>query len=390
MQRSLFALLVLFFVLTPDLQAQTADTEQAWADWYQRSTALRRQDQRALAHELEQVGKSKPLSPTPHDRFGFDPDQPVAFYQTEAGRRVADIVLSYQTPSGGWSKRIDMSSHLRRRGEAFGLSKGYQPTFDNYATSTQMHLLARAYAATGDDKYRAAYRRALNLILEAQMPNGGWPQSYPLDGGYHNLITYNDKSQVNLLELLRLNLEAAAPYNLATDVQKTQAASALIKGVHCLLLTQVVIDGEPTIWGAQHDAFSLQPAAARAFEPAALASQESAEIVLFLMDLPQPPAAVVQAVDAAMAWFGRMQLTGVRWDKAKGELVDDKSAKPHWARFYDPVSQKPVFGDRNGAVYTDVSQVSLERRLGYGWYSTAPAKLGKAYSSWKQRIAQNP
>lgn len=391
MSKPLIAVLVALMSHLPlsAVAAEDAD-KQAWAAWYQRSVELRRLDQRAMARELAQAGRQAPIKPVAHDKFGFDPEQPEAFYATDAGRRVADIVLSFQTPSGGWSKRVDMSSHLRRRGEAFGLGKGYQPTFDNYATSTQMHLLARAYAATGEDKYRAAFRRALDLILEAQMPNGGWPQSYPLDGGYHNLITYNDKSQVNLLELLRQVVEASAPYDLATEAQRSRAASALVSGVHCLLITQVVIDGQPTIWGAQHDPFTLAPAAARAFEPAALASQESAEILLFLMDLPQPPVAVVQAVEAAMRWFRAKQQAGVRWDKVKGELVKDESAKPHWARFYDPVSQIPVFGDRNGAVYTDVSQVSLERRLGYGWYSTAPAKLDKAYLRWNQTIAQKP
>ncbi|AFU99235.1 pectate lyase [Simiduia agarivorans] len=392
MSNTLIAVLAALMSLLP-LSAVAAESDadkQEWAAWYQRSVELRRLDQRAMARELAQAGRQVPIKPVPHDKFGFDPDQPVGFYSTDAGRRVADIVLSYQTPSGGWSKRVDMSSHFRRRGEAFGLSKGYQPTFDNYATSTQMHVLARAYAATGEDKYRAAFRRALDLILDAQMPNGGWPQSYPLDGGYHNLITYNDKSQVNLLELLRPVVEASAPYDLATAEQRNRAANALIRGVQCLLITQVVIGGELTIWGAQHDPFTLAPAAARAFEPAALASQESAEILLFLMDLPQPPAAVVQAVEAAMRWFRARQLAGVRWDKLKGELVNDESAKPHWARFYDPVSQEPVFGDRDGAVYTQVSQVSLERRLGYGWYSTAPAKLEKAFTAWKQTLAQKP
>ena len=33
--------------------------------------------------------------------------------------RIADIVVSFQTPAGGWSKNLDLSVHPRVLGEAF-------------------------------------------------------------------------------------------------------------------------------------------------------------------------------------------------------------------------------------------------------------------------------
>jgi PelA/Pel-15E family pectate lyase len=280
-----------------------------------------------------------------------------------------------------------MAVRPRRKGQAYGTEKGYQPTFDNYATSTQLHLLARAFAATKDARYRDGFARGLNLILDAQMPNGGWPQSFPLDGGYHDLITYNDKSTVNLLQLLQAVVGGAPGYDLAPPEQRTRAGEALLRGVNCLLMTQVKREGRYSIWGAQHDPFSLTPAAARAYEPAALASQESAEILLFLMELPNPPQLVVQAVEDAMTWLRKRQIDGQRWDKQRGQLVPDPDAKPLWARFYDPQTEQPVFGDRDGVVHTDVAQVSLERRQGYAWYSTAPAKLEKRHRKWRAQLA---
>lgn len=392
MNKSLF-LICCLCLCWPALAAQNADApslQQQWQAWYARSGELRRLDQRALAHELDSVGKSKPYQPVKHDRFGFDPSAPQDFYTTAAGQRIADIVLSYQTPSGGWSKRVDMSQRPRAKGEAWGTEKGYQPTFDNYATSTQMHLLARAYAATGQARYRAGFERGLRLILAAQMPNGGWPQSFPLDGGYHDLITFNDKCMVNLLELLRAVTDAAPGYEWLAPALKDAAAGALLRGVNLLLMSQYQQQGQFSIWPAQLDPFSLAPAAARAYEPAALASQESAEILLFLMSLPNPPAVVVQAVDDAMAWLTAHQITGQRWDKVAGALVPDAAAKPLWARFYDPVSQKPVFGDRDGKSYPLVSQISEERRRGYAWYGTGPAKLDKMYSQWQKLHAKKP
>lgn len=370
--------------------AEQASLQQQWQAWYSRSTELRRLDQRALAHELSTVGKPKPFKPARHDRFGFDPAQPVAFYKTPAGQRIADIVLSYQTPSGGWSKRVDMSLRPRAKGEAWGAEKGYQPTFDNYATSTQMRLLARAYAATGQEKYRAGLERGLKLVLAAQMPNGGWPQSYPLDGGYHDLITFNDKCMVNLLELLRSVTDGEPGYETLAPGLKAAAADALLRGINLILMSQYQHQGQFSIWPAQLDPFSLAPAPARAFEPAALASQESAEILLFLMSLPKPPAVVVQAVDDAMAWLTAHQISGWHWDKHAGRLVADEVAKPIWARFYDPVSQEPVFGDRDGKVYGRVDQISEERRLGYAWYSNGPAKLTKKYREWRKLNKNTP
>ena len=56
----------------------------------------------------------------------------------------AEAVLSFQTPSGGWSKRTDMRI-ARLSGQQFGSEANYVPTFDNDATSTQLQWLADFY-----------------------------------------------------------------------------------------------------------------------------------------------------------------------------------------------------------------------------------------------------
>ncbi|MBC7644959.1 MAG: signal peptidase I, partial [Thermoleophilia bacterium] len=38
--------------------------------------------------------------------------------------------------------------------------------------------------------------------LPAEFPPGGWPQVYPLEGGYHDAITYNDNALANVTDLL--------------------------------------------------------------------------------------------------------------------------------------------------------------------------------------------
>lgn len=43
----------------------------------------------------------------------------------------------------------------------------------------------------------------MRYLLNAQYPNGGWPQIWPLEGGFHDSITFNDNAVANAAMLLR-------------------------------------------------------------------------------------------------------------------------------------------------------------------------------------------
>jgi hypothetical protein len=43
---------------------------------------------------------------------------------------------------------------------------------------------------------------------------------------------------------------------------------------------------------------------------------------------------------------------------------------------------KPIFGDRDRSIHDDVNELSPERRNGYSWYGTSPAKALAAYQAW--------
>src|SRR5205823_4269936 len=124
---------------------------------------------------------------------------------------------------GGWSKNLDMTQHTRAAGEQFAgsnlslhlaesdydlprdLDWNYVGTFDNDATTTELRYLAKVIScigATASKPYRAAFRRGMDYIFASQFPNGGWPQVWPLQGGYHDAITFNDDAIVNVLEFL--------------------------------------------------------------------------------------------------------------------------------------------------------------------------------------------
>ena len=113
-------------------------------------------------------------------------------------RRPSANVLSHQSTQGDWPKNIDTSAS-RYEGDRSNLTG----TFDNGATVGEVRFLARAFKVTGRPADREAFDKAIDHILAAQYPNGGWPQTYPPGKGYARYITFNDNTMVNLLELLR-------------------------------------------------------------------------------------------------------------------------------------------------------------------------------------------
>jgi len=350
-----------------------------------RSDYWRAIDEDFLQAELDAEGLDEPRAPRRTNRFGFDIHKPESWYRTSEGRRVLDIVLSFQTPSGGWSKRTDMGHRPRQPGEHFGNEFHYVPTFDNDATTTQIVILARAYNATGHRRYLEAYTRGVALILEAQYPNGGWPQSFPLQGDYHDCITLNDETLENNLTLLYQLSRGSAPFESAPPELRERAKAALHKGLALVVAAQVVVEGTPTIWSAQYEPRSLAPRPARAYEMVSLAPSESVSLLHFLMQMDNPSARIQNAVHSAVDWYEQNKIIGYVWDTDTREVYADESAPPLWPRFAEIGTNRPLFGDRDGSVHYSVEDISQERRDGYGWYTTAPNRVLERYQQWRER-----
>jgi PelA/Pel-15E family pectate lyase len=47
-------------------------------------------------------------------------------------------------------------------------------------------------------------------------------------------------------------------------------------------------------------------------------------------------------------------------------------------------TQKPIFGDRDKTLHDTVSDLSLERRNGYAWYSGGTQKAIDGYATWSK------
>jgi PelA/Pel-15E family pectate lyase len=388
------------------LSAMPATDQSAWRDYLARSQLLLAADKAALASER---GSAPFPAPAPYGHPG-EASMPVAraaaWYAAPEARRIADNIVSFQTPAGGWGKNVDRTGPVRLRGQHYvaedmplALPQGARPepptnwtfvgTIDNDATVTELSFLARVQAqapGTAGDAYRASFLKGVRYLLQSQYPNGGFPQVYPLQGGYHDAVTLNDDAMANVVELFgrvatREGDYAFVPPALAADVR-----NATNNALRVILATQVVAGGVRTGWCQQYDTISLAPAGARNFEPVALATVESARVLSMLMELPDPGPDVVAAVHAGVAWLRRVALRDVDWTAATSDagrrLVSSPGAGPIWARFYDIESMKPVFGERDKTIHDDVNDISLERRNGYGWYGTGPAKVLRFYDTW--------
>jgi len=316
------------------------------------------------------------------------------WYVSAEARAIADNVIRYQSPQGGWPKNTDLAAPPRSPADIPAPDAGTANTIDNGATTTPMQFLALMVEATKESKYRRAFERGMDYLLAAQYPNGGWPQFFPLRKGYYSRITYNDHALVNVLTALRAAAAGKPPYGFVDDARHARARAAVARGVDVILRTQVKQDGRLTAWCAQHDERTLEPAWGRTYEPPSLSGSESVGIVRFLMEIERPAPAIVAAVDGAVAWLRAVAIRGLRLEgftDADGvrdtRVVADPSAGPLWARFYELETNRAIFLGRDSIVRGKLDEIERERRAGYAYYGTWPATLvDRDYPRWRASL----
>ena len=381
------------------LDSLPAEVARPWREYLERSARAASRDADALRAELAVAGLSEATkAPSGGDFRLPDEDQP-AWYAGEEAARLADAIVSFQTPSGGWSKHTGYGKGPRRPGMQWtsqsdpGKRPHYQATFDNSATVHEIEFLAAVWEATHRADCRDAALRGLDFILDAQFPNGGWPQGYPLEGGYHDNITFNDNAMTNVLALLQAATGQDERYAFVDGERKKRLAAAFDRGVACVLAAQVVVDGRTTVWCAQHDPLTLAATPARAFEPASLSGVESAHLVKFLMTIPKPSPEVIAGIEAGLAWLESAQVKGLAKVKRDGRTIyvaDASSADVYWARFYDLATGKPMFPGKDGIVYGSFEAMAAANdKLGYDYYSTLPGSIVRnGQKKWRKRLQE--
>ena len=275
-----------------------------------------------------------------------------------AATDAARALIFGQLESGGWTSSIDFDPAGRhadryRNGKGKAKGKNYS-TLDDDKSQAAVCLLMQVDKALGfqDQQIHEATMFALNAILSAQFPNGGFPQgwraavtdqsvksaSYPdYDCRTENRIkeywdyyTLNDGLAGTVARTLHL---AHQTYG------ESRFREALLKLGDFLILAQMP---QPQPGWAQQYNFDMHPMWARKFEPPAISGRESEdamETLLFLFEL-TGDSRYLEPVE-----------TGLKW------LMASRLPDGQIARFYELHTNRPLYfvRDTYELTYDDTS-----------------------------------
>ncbi len=319
---------------------------------------------------------------------------------------IAEKMLVFQRTVGGWPKAVgEVKVNYDHRLGAVACAgtlddkNRNDATIDNNATSREIKYLVGAFKRTNNLAYRQAAERGVRYLLAMQQASGGFPQFYPDSSSYRGQITYNDDAMVLALRVLRAVSEQRDDFALLDGDLVAPAKAAVARGVRCILRTQYVQHGTLTVWCAQHDRRTFQPCKARAYELPSLSGEESVGIVEFLMSLDHPTPEVKRAVDAAVSWLSAVKMTGwamqeindPRQPSGRDRLIVPQAGATLWARFYDLETNLPIYVGRDGVKHAKLADIENERRTGYMYARTWPARLlDRDYPKWRAAQQQPP
>lgn len=314
-------------------------------------------------------------------------------------REIADNLLKFQNPDGGWPKNIDWLGNLGYD-EVWQRLSNFEKksTCDNRNTYTQIEYLSKVYKKTDEEKYRDAAVRGLEFILSTQNESGGWR------GADVDAITFNDELMTGIMNLLFDITEGRTYYDWIAKDLMIRMEESLRKAVDVTLNCQIVVNGRKTGWCQQHDHKTLLPVKARSYELPSIASLETTSVVEFLMRFNYPDEDIIEAINRAIDWLEESKLYGIRLERMKvddGEInesykrydvkvAEDKDASPIWARYYEIETNCPFFSNRDGIKVYKLEEVDQERRIGYAWYGYWPADLlNSKYPEWQVTVSKD-
>jgi PelA/Pel-15E family pectate lyase len=324
--------------------------------------------------------------------FNSKPDE---WFTSDEGKQKITEIISWQGPAGGWAKGYK-ADHVHAADEPLGDWDGVG-TIDNNYTFTEIRFLARAYNLTKRQDALDSFNKGTDFLIAMQYPNGGFPQRFPLPKNYGRYITYNDNAMTNVMRLLEDINDNKPEFTFVDAPRRAKVKRAFDKGIDCIVKSQIVSGGKLTGWPQQCDPETLKPTSARAYELPSISGGESAGVAELLMRLDEPSEDVKKAVHAAAAWYEASKITGKRLAKSKdaqgqtdSRLVDDPSAEPLWARYYELETNRPFFCGRDGVKKYSYDEIERERRVGYAWYGAFGRRVLQDYPKWCEKHHTTP
>jgi hypothetical protein len=263
-----------------------------------------------------------------------------------AAEDAANALIKGQNDLGGWDHKI-----------YFDRPKGNKVSFDDNQTQSAISFLMALDQEIDRQALTKAIERALDMMLKSQLENGGWPHQYPWQGNYHDYATFNDQG---INDCIRVMIEADTYYK-REDLKKS------LQKVGRFMMISQLPPPQPG-WAQQYNEY-LQPAWARTFEPPSVCPSASVHNINSLIDL---------HLHTGQGTLLEPIPDAIRWLKAS-RLPNGK-----WGRFLELGTNKALYYDRGRIRVDSISQLSLERRTGYGY----EVDLNKALETAELRYLQ--
>lgn len=268
----------------------------------------------------------------------------------KAAEDAAQALIKGQNELGGWEHKI-----------YFDRLNSKKVSFDDNQTQSAISFLMALDQEIDNPNLTVAIDKALDMMLESQLENGGWPHQYPWQGNYHDYATFNDQG---INDCIRVMIEADTYY------EREDISKSLHKVGRFMMISQLP-PPQPG-WAQQYNEY-LQPAWARTFEPPAVCPSASVHNINSLIDL---------YLHTKQTRYLEPIPDALRWLKAS-RLPNGK-----WGRFLEIGTNKPLYYDRDRIRVDSLHQLSLERRTGYGYETDIQNALLAAETRYLQAIGK--
>jgi PelA/Pel-15E family pectate lyase len=350
-----------------------------WRQYLANNQLAKEKDEAYMQRELKQASLEEPIAATKIKKVDSK-----RYWEMIKDKKVISLseinnMISWQAPNGGWSKNTDFYSSKRKLGQHFGREPRYISTIDNGATILQIFQLKLALKTYKEIHIANALHRAINFLINAQYPNGGLPQVYPLVGGYHDLVTYNDDALSLIFKVFDDLVHHPQEYKLSSELL-TKVTLSFHQLINRFEQDQVKLADGTGAWGQQHHPLDFSLQAARAYEMPSLATMETAKMIDAMMDLKTSMPSIDTMISQGCKWLDKTKMSAKIWRRypnKASEIVAGEIDDIIWPRFISATTGAALFGDRDGKIYDSVDKISLERQLGYAWYHASPNKVLK-------------
>ncbi|MCA9177295.1 MAG: pectic acid lyase [Planctomycetales bacterium] len=309
-----------------------------------------------------------------------------AFY-LDAAREAAESLAFGQLRSGGWTNKVDLASRSQgRRFQGGDQRRDGNSSLDDGQTQAALLMMVRADEALGF-KHAALHESALlgvKSLLAAQFPNGGFPQvwtepvrpqpanlraSYPdydwrTEGKikeYWDMYTLNDNVCGYVVETLAESHR----------IYRSQACLDAIRRLGDFLVLAQLPDPQPA-WAQQYN-YRMQPIWARRFEPAAVAADESQEIIETLIRIAELTGdkRYLEPIPRALSYLSKSRLPD-------GQL----------ARYYELRTNRPLYMERGAGKEYRLTYDDSNLPAHYGW--KWPCRVEQLEAAWRRATAGQP